>query len=316
MTTEYLQILTKRVAKLEKEIGRVNNNTRGISDELVKNRHIQAMSLQHSMTQQRNLENQKNNLSKLITNSDGCFKITEKSDGGIDINKSDDYNSMKLNRISDDCLLVGTKNLIKLKVDEEGTLNIGSISSQKELNEVDLYSERINFLSNVDTSSPNTGSIVMRGGLGVLGNISIGGGITTKTDGGIPTKLDYFEEGTLNIIWDGIWDEQIDSLLIYQRMGHFVTLNIPYTANNATKSGVIENTIETQLPKRIRPNYDIKYTIDGQNEGINVQCVVSVFGNDGKIKIYPKNGKLYTGNDICGFDTFCVSYMANLKDRK
>jgi len=301
---------------MEKEMGSIGNNARGLSEELTKNRHIQAMALQQTLTQQRSFDFQKNNLDKLITNSDGSLKITGKNDGGIDICRNEDYNSMKLDRISDDCLLVGTKNLIKLKVDEAGTLNIGSIMSQKELNEVDIYSEKINFLSNVNTSSPNTGSIVMYGGLGIIKDLSVGGGILTKTDGGIPTKLDYFEEGTLNVIWDGIWTEPIDSSYIYQRIGHFVTLNIPYTANSSVRSGMIGNTTETFLPKRLRPNYDIKYTIDGQNEGRSVQCIVSIYGNDGRIKIYPKNGKVFSDNEICGFDTFCVSYMSNLREKK
>jgi hypothetical protein len=316
MTAEYLQILTNRLTKMEKQMGIMGNNARGLSEELTRNRQIQAMALQQTMTQQRNFDFQRNNLGKLLTCSDGSLKITEKDGGLVDICRNEDYNSMRLNKISDDCLLVGTNNLIKLKVDEAGTLNIGSISSQKELNEVDLYSEKINFLSNVNTSSPNSGSIVMYGGLGIMKDLSVGGGILTKTDGGIPTKLDYFEEGTLDVVWDGIWSEKIDSSYIYQRIGHLVTLNIPYTANSAINSGIITNTLETVLPKRLRPNYDIKYTIDGQNEGRNVQCVAVIYGNDGRIKIYPKNGKVYSGNDICGFDTFCISYMSNLREKK
>lgn len=316
MTTEYLQILTKRITNVEKQLGIMGNNTRGLSEELTRNRHIQAIALQQTMTQQRNFDIQKSNWGKSLISSDGSLKITEKDGGIVDICRNEDYNSMRLNKVSDDCLLVGTNNLIKLKVDDAGTLNVGSISSQGELNEIDLYSEKINFLSNVNTSSPNSGSIVMFGGLGIMKDLSVGGGILTKTDGGIPTKLDYFEEGTLDVVWDGIWSEKIDSSYIYQRIGHLVTLNIPYTANNSVNSGVITNTIDTVLPKRLRPNYDIKYTIDGQNEGRHVQCSVVVYGDDGRMKIYPKNGKVFSDSDICGFDTFCISYMSNLKEKK
>lgn len=352
MNSNYLPTLTGRITKLEKELRHVHNNTLFMNDDIIRSRNIQAQTAQIIKQQKQNngvknikvpppkLPTQMNvskivclnknnqisptNLSEWISFSDANMKVKDRGDGGViidaftlrdlEIKKQQTVESIQPIQIhsTDNSIMIGKKNLVKLSIDDNGTMNITNQTQKGDLNEVDIYSEKINFLSNVESTNPNTGSIVTYGGMGIMKNLSIGGGIVLPTKAGIPTKLDYFEEGTLSIVWTGIWNGSIDATYIYQRMGHLVTLCIPYTTNRSTVAGVITNTQETYLPKRLRPNYDIKYTVEGQDDGISMAIVVSIFGDDGKIKIYPKNGKVFSGSGISGFDTFCVSYMTRI----
>jgi len=67
-------------------------------------------------------------------------------------------------------------------------------------------------------------------------------------------------------------------------------MTIPYTSNRATTEGTIENTVETYLPDRLRPIYDIKMVIGGYDDDKEIDVKVTIFGDDGKIIIYPKRG--------------------------
>lgn len=214
-----------------------------------------------------------------------------------------------------DCMRIGRNEgvFVDINVDADGTLNLTNEKPTGVTNDIDIYGQRINLLSNVETTSPDSGSLVIYGGVGIIKDLQLGGGLFLRTEEGIPTKLDFFEEGSFPIMWDGIWTDPLDCLLQYQRIGSFITLMIPYTAGRASHSGYIENTIDTYLPKRLRPIYDIKTTIDGSDNDIETQLQVIVYGDDGRIKILPKVNKQYSGEGISGFGTFCISYMADTK---
>lgn len=215
-----------------------------------------------------------------------------------------------------DCLRVGRSDgiFVDVNVDADGTLNLTNEKPSGKTNDIDIYGQRINLLSNIDSTSPNSGSLVAYGGVGIMKDLQIGGGIFLRTETGIPTKLDFFEEGTLSVLWDGIWDEPIDTSILYQRIGSWVMLMIPYTANRATKVGEIRNSQSTLLPQRLRPIYDIKISVNGTDNGNETSMKASIFGDDGRIVIKPKD-KLYIGEGISGFDTFCVQYMADPKQQ-
>lgn len=215
-----------------------------------------------------------------------------------------------------DCLRIGRNggNFVNINVDKDGSLNLTNEKPNGQVNEIDIYGEKINFLSNVNAVRPNHGSVVMYGGLGVMQDLQLGGKLYLNTYKGIPTGLDYFEEGSMSIVWEGIWNDSVDTLLVYQRIGKWVMLTIPYTSSRATTEGIIENTLETYLPERLRPIYDIKTTIGGYDDDKEIDVKVTIFGDDGKISIYPKGGQKFTGVGISGFDTFSVSYMMDDKE--
>lgn len=214
-----------------------------------------------------------------------------------------------------DCLRIGRndKTFIDINVEENGTLNLTNEKPDGKINDIDIYGERINLLSNLNTTSPNTGSVVVYGGMGIMKDLQIGGNLYLKTYNGIPSKLDFFEEGVLPVIWSGIWENDIDTSIIYQRIGGCVTLMVPYTCGRSTKSDVITNTVETYLPERLRPIYDIKPHIDTIYDDIETDGYAKIFGDNGKIIIYPKISSTFSEEGMCGFQTFSVNYMVDTK---
>lgn len=213
-----------------------------------------------------------------------------------------------------DCLRIGRSEgtFIDINVDKDGTLNMTNEKPSGNTNDIDIFGQRINLLSNIDTTSPNTGSLVAFGGVGIMKDLQVGGGIYLRTEEGIPTKLDFYEEGTMPMLWEGIWEDPIDTSIVYQRIGNWVMLMFPYTAGRAVKADRIINNVETYLPKRLRPIYDIKIGIDGTDNDIEVPIKVAVYGDDGRIIIQPKTGNGYSGEGISGFNTFSMQYMVDI----
>lgn len=214
-----------------------------------------------------------------------------------------------------DCLRIGrtNNNFIDINVEENGTLNLTNEKPDGKINDIDIYGERINLLSNLNTTSPNTGSLVIYGGLGVMKDLQLGGNLYLKTNNGVPTKLNFYEEGALPIVWGGIWDNIIDTSFVYQRIGGCVTLMIPYTAGRATCADNIINTCETYLPERLRPIYDINVKIDVIDNDTIISGYGKIYGDNGKISIIPKKQTTFSGEGISGFHTFSVSYMVDTK---
>lgn len=216
-----------------------------------------------------------------------------------------------------DCLRIGrtTGNYININVDMDGTLNLTNEKPNGTVNEIDIYGQRINLLSNLNSTDPKSGSIVSFGGVGILKDLHIGGGLFLRTEEGIPTKLDFFEEGIFPIEWTGIWNDLIDASLAYQRIGNWVMLMIPYTAGRTSEisnNGSITNTTNTYLPSRLRPIYDIGVNIDGLNNDVKTSVKAIIYGDSGQIVIKPINDN-YNGSGFGGFDTFSISYMVDTK---
>lgn len=204
-------------------------------------------------------------------------------------------------------------NCINVNVEANGTLNLSSTDTEQTVNDIDVFAERINLLSNVNSTTPKDGSLVLYGGLGVMKDINVGGGLTLKTYNGIPTKFDYYEEGAMQIIWTGIWENPIDSSFVYQRNGGVVTIMIPYVGMRANISSVITNSSDTYLPARLRPIYDIPHNFDIIDNDGKFEGLITVYGNDGRIVIKPKNSLRFSGSGISGFNTICVQYMVDTK---
>lgn len=214
-----------------------------------------------------------------------------------------------------ECLRFGRDDgtCVNVNVDANGTLNLSSTETNQTTNDIDIFAEKINLLSNINSSTPNDGSFVLYGGMGVMKDLNIGGGLTVETYNGIPTKFKYYEEGALQVIWTGIWENPIDSSFVYQRCGGVVTLMIPYIGVRSNTSDIITNTAETYLPKRLRPIYDIPHSVDIVDNDGKFDGVITIYGNDGRIVIKPKNALRYSGAGISGFYTVCVQYMVDTK---
>jgi hypothetical protein len=215
------------------------------------------------------------------------------------------------------CMRIGRDGgtFVDVNVDANGTLNLSSTENSTTTNDIDIFGERINFLSNINTTSPLTGSLVVYGGVGIVKDLHLGGGIYLRTDEGIPSKLDFFEEGALPIMWTGIWSTQIDSEFVYQRIGGKVTLMFPYVACMSNVSDVITNTQSTYLPSTLRPIYDIKEKKNVIDNNTEMSGYISIFGNDGRITVKPEAQPKFTGTGISGFGTICISYMVDVKNK-
>ena len=254
-------------------------------------------------------------LSKPINNNEVVTK--EYVDSAVATGSKTDLNLCKrLDVINPDgeCLRLGRDGgtFIDIKVDANGTLNLSN-NAEYEINDIDIYGERINLLSNIDSTSPNTGSLVLYGGMGIMKDLQLGGGLYLQNDAGIPSKLDFFEEGAMQIIWGGIWNSPIDSSFVYQRIGGSVNLMIPYIGSRAYINNVITNTPATYLPERLRPLYDIKKKIriiDNDNE---LSGWITIYGDDGRIVIKPKLISKFSGVGISGFHTLSLNYMVDTK---
>lgn len=215
------------------------------------------------------------------------------------------------------CMRIGRDGgtFVDVNVDANGTLNLSSTENSTTTNDIDIFGERINFLSNINTTSPQTGSLVVYGGMGIVKDLHLGGGIYLRTDEGIPSKLDFFEEGALPIMWTGIWSTQIDSEFVYQRIGGKVTLMFPYVACMSNTSDIITNTQNTYLPATLRPIYDIKEKKNIIDNNTEMSGYISIFGNDGRITVKPESQPKFTGTGVSGFGTICISYMVDVKNK-
>lgn len=176
----------------------------------------------------------------------------------------------------------------------------------------DVKSAQINLTSTKNAESLSTGALVIAGGMGVTKDLYVGGGLHLPNSDGILTKLDYFEEGTLSISWDNIWSNPISSTFAYQRIGKWVMLMFPYSSHMATRRGIIFNTTDTYLPPRLQPLYDITHDVGGSDNSSDIPVCATIYGDNGRITIKPKNASEYSGSGICGFNTFSISYMAKI----
>lgn len=207
------------------------------------------------------------------------------------------------------CLKIGrNENIyVNVDVDNDGTLSIGNSDG-----ELDILSKKISIMSNVDTTNPNEGAVVFYGGVGIIKNLCVGDGILFKTYNGIPSKLDFFECGSIPMAWEGIWSTVIDGLIVYQRIGINVTLTFPYTSRNATIRNDVKTTIETYLPKRLRPVYDLRIDVDIIDNDIVSPGKAIIYGNDGRIIIHKKTYdgfEQFSGVGVSGFHTFVISFL-------
>lgn len=218
--------------------------------------------------------------------------------------------SLSIINPSGDCLKMGRDHdiYVNFSIDTDGTLIVGN-----KFGEIDVLSKQITSLSNVDTTSPDTGSVVVYGGVGIIKNLNVGGGITFATHNGIPTSLDFYECGSLPLGWMNIWENMVDGIIIYQRIGINVTITFPYVGRRAIKTGEIINTRETFLPERLRPIYDMRVNVDVIDNDVIVPGKAFIYGDDGRVVIKRAGhdgtyGGLI-GIGICGFHTFSVSFL-------
>lgn len=214
-------------------------------------------------------------------------------------------NNLKIINDEGNCLTLGRgSDVINFNIDNDGSLFLSNGKNE----EIDIFIPKLNFLSNIDTTTPMDGSITIYGGLGIVRNLCVGGGILLKTDDGVPTELDYFEEGSIPIVFAGPWENDVDSIVNYQRIGSVVTLFIPYTAQKAVVSNSIHNTVESYLPERLRPVFDIEFDIDTINSSENEKGKMIFYGDDGRIVI--QTDKInFEPTGLCGFRTKCVNFM-------
>lgn len=176
----------------------------------------------------------------------------------------------------------------------------------------DVKTSQIKLSSTINSENISSGAFVISGGMGIAKDLYVGGGLHLPNSNGILTKLDYFEEGTLSILWDNIWSNPISSTFAYQRMGKWVMLMFPYVSHVATRRGIISNTIDTYLPPRLQPLYDISHDVNGSDNSLDIPVCATIYGDNGRITVKPKNISEFSGSGICGFNTFSISYMAKI----
>lgn len=177
--------------------------------------------------------------------------------------------------------------------------------------DISIAFDKLKILSDVNSTSPTTGSVIAYGGVGILKDLYIGGGAYFQNDGGAPSKLDYFEEGSLEFVWEGIWGDVISSTVLYQRIGKMVVLMFPLIIGTLTTSGIITNSVDSCLPERLLPIYDIKNKIICIDNSSNTDGYVKIYGASGNIHIETSQGNFSEG--MSGFETFSVTYICGTR---
>lgn len=85
------------------------------------------------------------------------------------------------------------------------------------------------------------------------GFIDLKSGTKFQTSGGTASALNYYEEGTHNTGWDGIWGlTTVTGNIPFVRIGKMITITIPKLLASASVATVIS--IVEALPPRLRPS--------------------------------------------------------------
>jgi len=182
------------------------------------------------------------------------------------------------------------------------------------LNEKDVVTKKYVDDKLINTTTSDKSLICTNGTVISAKDLQLNGGLFLPNIGGIQTKLDFFEEGVMNINWSGIWGSVVSSTFAYQRIGKWVMMMFPYTSSVAMKSGTITNQQGDYLPSRLCPLYDISLDFNGTDNGIDTLVRVTIYGHNGSIVFKPKNMNYFSGSGISGFNTFSISYMAKNDD--
>lgn len=246
------------------------------------------------------------------TSTKSLYKVPTIDNSTMD-HETIDLKRLNLNNTDGHCLHLEKNSNIYMNVDLDQD---GTILLNNKTGDIDIYSKKISLLSNIDSTSPNDGSVVIYGGMGVVKNLCVGEGILLKTNDGIPSKLDYFEYGSLTMHWSGLWKDYIDGLIVYQRMGIHVVLTLPYVGRKVDQGGEIIITPDTYLPERLRPIYDISLDIDIIEDDVTIPGKIYIYGKDGHIIVKKKVNNIcvpFNGSGLCGFHTIVISFLVNFK---
>lgn len=315
MLPNYKTLLTKRISDCEKKFDFFHQNANEIH---CRKNFICDTNITPNACETRKLVST-NQFKQLISTNlsywihgDDTVKITDDNHGGIFIscpnsNKQNCISNNNTENNSDKNIPNENIHVYKMtKLTDDQNVNI----DKKYVDELIINSTQNSTSTKEMTPDTKTDALIIMGGASIIKDLCVGGGIILPNENGIPTKLNYFEEGTLNILWEGIWDHEISSVFAYQRIGRWVMLMFPYISHIAKIQNIISNTKSTFLPYRLRPIYDMNITIDGYDGENMIPISVTIYGDDGKIIIKPKNYSTFTNRGyLCGFHTFSLSFM-------
>jgi len=221
-------------------------------------------------------------------------------------NKTSLFDNIQIINNAGNCLSLGQsdKNLLKFSVDSDNTLNISSSIS----NDLDIFTKKINLLSNADSTNINSGSLIVYGGASVMKKLRVGDGIYLGTAVGEQFKLNCFEGGSIDIVWSGIWSQNIPTTITYQLIGRSVTLNMHSLTEESMMLDIIQNTPDSLLPKKLCPIKTISFPIFVIDDNVEKYGKI-IIHPDGKINICCNLNDTFSGHGISGFSEINIFFI-------
>ena len=105
-----------------------------------------------------------------------------------------------------------------------------------------------------DSSSTSTGTLIVDGGAGIAKNLYVGGNVYLPTTGGTSTALNYYEElASFTLTFTGLWASNQNTNCHFVRVGSQVTMMIEAVNATANTSTVNHFTSTNAIPARFRP---------------------------------------------------------------
>ena len=159
--------------------------------------------------------------------------------------------------------------------------------------------------NNISSLTSNTDLTLSGVGTGI---VNILDGIKLPTTGGTQSQFDYYEDGTHNTTWSGIWISPVTGNISFIRIGKIVSLYFPDIVAVANISSNFQAT--TNLPTRLRPTSFISFPVRVKDNG-NLQTTVGLMdiNSTGNIFVYLNlAGANFTGAGDSGLTICTVTY--------
>ena len=165
-----------------------------------------------------------------------------------------------------------------------GNVYIGQHLSAKtaELGQGVSISEQgmIRVANTTDSTSPSTGSVLLEGGLGLMGAMSTGTGLYLPTAQGLPTLLDFYQKQSLTLTrTGGITTCPVYSqICTFIRIGHLCSCYLPTFVGTVMSNGF--NLQLGEIPEAFRTVSFVPYVVvKGSINSINVLLTIEMSEN-------------------------------------
>ena len=153
-------------------------------------------------------------------------------------------------------------------------------------------------------------TLTVSGGLGIAKNLYVGSSLYLPTSGGSPTALNYFEEYSMSMTFQGLLASNQTGTVKFVRSGSIVSMFIPYiaTTGNATVSSFTNN---SDLPTSFRPTSPFTGSVGIITNNTFAFGRITVNVSAGNITFYrdPTQTTTWTTGQTNGVDANMITYL-------